>query len=51
VRDLALDIDELIASFPEEANSPFVLVRVPEDQADGWLESLVAGIRTLLRGR
>lgn len=45
MRDLALDIDELIASFPQEADSPFVLVRVPEDQADAWLERLVAGIR------
>jgi hypothetical protein len=45
VRDLALDIDEVIASFPHEADSPFVLVRVPAEQADAWLERLVAGIR------
>jgi hypothetical protein len=45
MRDLALDIDELIASFPHEADAPFVLVRVPEEQADAWLERLVAGIR------
>jgi hypothetical protein len=45
VRDLGLDIDELIASFPQEVDSPFVLVRVPQEQADAWLETLVAGIR------
>jgi hypothetical protein len=45
MRDLDLDIDELIASFPQEADSPFVLVRVPEEQADAWLERIVVGIR------
>lgn len=45
MRDLALDIDELIASFPHETDSPFVLVRVPDEQADAWLDRLVAGVR------
>jgi hypothetical protein len=45
MKDLALDIDELIASFPQEVNSPLVLVRVPEEQADAWLESLASGMR------
>jgi hypothetical protein len=45
MRDLALSIDDLLASFPQEADTPFVLVRVPEDQADAWLEDLADGIR------
>jgi hypothetical protein len=45
MRDLALNIDDLTASFPQEADSPFVLVRVPEEQADAWLEVLADGIR------
>lgn len=43
--DLDLDIESLIGSFPHEVDSPFVLVRVPEDEADAWLETLVHGIR------
>jgi hypothetical protein len=45
MRDLDLRIDELLACFPQEADSPFVLVRVPEEQADAWLEELVEGMR------
>lgn len=45
MRDLALKIDELLASFPQEAHPAFVLVRVPEEQADAWLSALVDGIR------
>jgi HamA len=45
MRDLALNVDELLASFPQEAHQAFVLVRVPEEQADAWLNALVDGIR------
>jgi hypothetical protein len=45
MRDLALGIDDLLTSFPQEAISPFVLVRVPEEEADAWLEVLADGIR------
>jgi hypothetical protein len=45
MRDLDLNIDELLASFPREADSPYVLVRVPDDQADAWHEALAAGVR------
>jgi hypothetical protein len=45
MRDLVLDIDELSASFPQEVDSPFVLVRVPEEEADAWLRRLAVGIR------
>jgi hypothetical protein len=45
MRDLALNVDELLASFAQEAEVPFRLVRVPEEQADAWLETLTGGIR------
>lgn len=45
VLDLQLEIQELIASFPREIDSPYVLVRIPTDKADEWLGKLIAGIR------
>jgi hypothetical protein len=45
MHDLALNIGELLSSFPREADSPFVLVRVPDEQADAWLEALAEGVR------
>lgn len=45
MRDLAIDLEELLYSFPKSADTPFVLVRVPDDQADAWLETLVDGLR------
>jgi hypothetical protein len=45
MRDLALDIGDLRPSFQREADSPFVLVRVPEEEADAWVQALTDGIR------
>ncbi len=36
MQDLALNIDELMASFSQETDSPFLLVRVPEEQANAF---------------
>jgi hypothetical protein len=45
MEELALDLDELLASFQHEGRSSFVLVRVPDEAADTWLDALTAGIR------
>jgi hypothetical protein len=45
MRDLDLNIEELVSSFTQESAAPFVLVRVPEEEADLWLGRLADGIR------
>lgn len=42
MRDLGLDITQIVPSFVQERESPYVLVRVPEEQARAW--SVLLGV-------
>lgn len=45
MEDLALPVDEVLASFSKDHDAPYVLVRITEDEADEWVAMLTDGAR------
>ncbi len=43
--DLGLDLQQIRAWFPHEKEAPYILVRVSDDQAQGWAEALGVAVR------
>lgn len=45
MQEIGLNIDDLLAWFEEQHDSPYLLMSVPAETADGWAQELAAAIR------